>query len=214
MTKKEKALYILTELENLYPETPIPLDHSNSYTLLISVLLSAQCTDERVNRITPALFKLADNPFDMVKLSVEEIRAIIRPCGLSPKKSRAIFELSEILIAKYAGEVPADMALLEELPGVGHKTASVVMAQSFGVPAFPVDTHIHRLLTRWGTTSGKNVVETEKDAKKLFPKELWNKLHLQIIFYGREYSPARSPKLEKDYITRTIGTKTALKELV
>ena len=214
MTKKEKALYILTELENLYPETPIPLDHSDSYTLLISVLLSAQCTDERVNRITPALFRLADNPFDMVKLSVEEIRAIIRPCGLSPKKSRAIFELSQILIAKYAGEVPADMALLEELPGVGHKTASVVMAQSFGVPAFPVDTHIHRLLTRWGITSGKNVVETEKDAKKLFPKELWNKLHLQIIFYGREYSPARSPKLEKDYITRTIGTKTALKELV
>lgn len=214
MTKKEKALYILTELENLYPETPIPLDHSDSYTLLISVLLSAQCTDERVNKITPALFKLADNPFDMVKLSVEEIRAIIRPCGLSPKKSRAIFELSEILIAKYAGEVPADMALLEELPGVGHKTASVMMAQSFGVPAFPVDTHIHRLLTRWGITSGKNVVETEKDAKKLFPKELWNKLHLQIIFYGREYSPARSPKLEKDYITRTIGTKTAVKELV
>jgi endonuclease-3 len=214
MTKKEKALYILTELENLYPETPIPLDHSDSYTLLISVLLSAQCTDERVNRITPALFKLADNPFDMVKLSVEEIRVIIRPCGLSPKKSRAIFELSEILIAKYAGEVPADMALLEELPGVGHKTASVVMAQSFGVPAFPVDTHIHRLLTRWGITSGKNVVETEKDAKKLFPKDLWNKLHLQIIFYGREYSPARSPKLEKDYITRTIGTKTAVKELV
>ena len=214
MTKKEKAHYILTELENLYPETPIPLDHSDSFTLLISVLLSAQCTDERVNRITPALFKLADNPFDMVKLSVEEIRAIIRPCGLSPKKSRAIFELSQILIAKYAGEVPADMALLEELPGVGHKTASVVMAQSFGVPAFPVDTHIHRLLTRWGITSGKNVVETEKDAKKLFPKDLWNKLHLQIIFYGREYSPARSPKLEKDYITRTIGTKTALKELV
>jgi endonuclease-3 len=214
MTKKEKALYILTELENLYPETPIPLDHSDSYTLLISVLLSAQCTDERVNRITPALFKLANNPFDMVKLSVEEIRAIIRPCGLSPKKSRAIFELSEILIAKYAGEVPADMSLLEELPGVGHKTASVVMAQSFGVPAFPVDTHIHRLLTRWGITSGKNVVETEKDAKKLFPKALWNKLHLQIIFYGREYSPARSPKLEKDYITRSIGTKAAIKELV
>ncbi len=214
MTKKEKAHYILTELENLYPETPIPLDHSDSFTLLISVLLSAQCTDERVNRITPALFKLADNPFDMVKLSVEEIRAIIRPCGLSPKKSRAIFELSQILIAKYAGEVPADMALLEELPGVGHKTASVVMAQSFGVAAFPVDTHIHRLLTRWGITSGKNVVETEKDAKKLFPKALWNKLHLQIIFYGREYSPARSPKLEKDYITRTIGTKTAIKELV
>ena len=206
MTKKEKALYILTELENLYPETPIPLDHSDSFTLLISVLLSAQCTDERVNRITPALFKLADNPFDMVKLSVEEIRAIIRPCGLSPKKSRAIFELSQILIAKYAGEVPADMALLEELPGVGHKTASVVMAQSFGVPAFPVDTHIHRLLTRWGITSGKNVVETEKDAKKLFPKDLWNKLHLQIIFYGREYSPARG-SLHKDFITQMLNPK-------
>ena len=170
MTKKEKAHYILTELENLYPETPIPLDHSDSFTLLISVLLSAQCTDERVNRITPALFKLADNPFDMVKLSVEEIRAIIRPCGLSPKKSRAIFELSQILIAKYAGEVPADMALLEELPGVGHKTASVVMAQSFGVAAFPVDTHIHRLLTRWGITSGKNVVETEKMRRNSFQR--------------------------------------------
>lgn len=214
MTKREKAQYIITELENLYPETPIPLDHNDSYTLLISVLLSAQCTDERVNRITPALFKRANNPFDMVKLSVEEIKEIIRPCGLSPRKSQAIFELSQILIAKYGGEVPDNMDLLEELPGVGHKTASVVMAQSFGVAAFPVDTHIHRLLTRWGITSGKNVVVTESDAKKVFPKKLWNKLHLQIIFYGREYSPARSPKLEKDYITRTIGTKNALQELV
>jgi endonuclease-3 len=214
MTKKEKAKYIIEELEKLYIETPIPLDHSDPYTLLIAVLLSAQCTDVRVNLITPALFGKANNPFDMIKLSVDEIRAIIRPCGLSPRKSQAIFELSQILIAKYGGEVPNEMHLLEELPGVGHKTASVVMAQSFGVPAFPVDTHIHRLLTRWGITSGKNVVETEKDAKKVFPRSLWNKLHLQIIFYGREYSPARSPKLEKDFITRTIGTKTALKELV
>ncbi len=214
MTKKEKAAFIITSLERLYPTTPIPLDHKDPFTLLIAVLLSAQCTDERVNKITPLLFAKADNPFDMVKLSVGEIRLIIRPCGLSPKKSAAIHALSGILIEKYKGEVPADMALLEELPGVGHKTASVVMAQSFGVPAFPVDTHIHRLLTRWGITSGKNVVETEKDAKKLFPKDLWNKLHLQIIFYGREYSPARSPKKEKDFITVTIGTKKAVGELV
>lgn len=214
MTKKEKANYIIDELEKLYPETPVPLDHTDAYTLLISVLLSAQCTDERVNKITPLLFAKANNPFDMITLSVEEIRAIIRPCGLSPRKSQAIYDLSHILINKYQGEVPSDMALLEELPGVGHKTASVVMAQAFGVPAFPVDTHIHRLLTRWGMTSGKNVVVTENDAKKYFPRELWNKLHLQIIFYGREYSPARSPKAEKDYITRTIGTKAALIELV
>lgn len=214
MTKKEKASYIIEELERLYPETPVPLDHTDSFTLLIAVLLSAQCTDERVNKITPLLFKRANNPFDMIKLTVEEIKEIIRPCGLSPRKSQAIFELSHILIEKYNGEVPQDFALLEELPGVGHKTASVVMAQAFGVPAFPVDTHIHRLLTRWGMTSGKNVVETEKDAKKYFPKDLWNKLHLQIIFYGREYSPARSPKAEKDYITQKIGTKAALKELV
>ena len=214
MTKKEKASYIVSELERLYPTTPIPLDHTDSFTLLISVLLSAQCTDERVNKITPLLFAKADNPFDMVKLSVDEIRLIIRPCGLSPKKSAAIHALSGILIEKYKGEVPADIDLLEELPGVGHKTASVVMAQSFGVPAFPVDTHIHRLLTRWGITTGKNVVETENDAKKLFPKDLWNKLHLQIIFYGREYSPARSPKREKDFITVTIGTKKAIGELV
>jgi endonuclease III len=214
MTKKEKASYIIEELEKNYPETPVPLDHTDSYTLLIAVLLSAQCTDKRVNLITPTLFARANNPFDMIKLTVEEIREIIRPCGLSPRKSQAIFTLSQMLIEKYNGEVPEDFEKLEELPGVGHKTASVVMAQAFGVPAFPVDTHIHRLLVRWGMTSGKNVVETEKDAKKYFPKELWNKLHLQIIFYGREFSPARSPKFEVDYITRTIGTAKALKELV
>jgi len=214
MTKKEKAQYIITELEKLYPETPVPLDHKDPYTLLVAVLLSAQCTDIMVNRVTPNLFKLADNPYDMIKLTVEDIREIIKPCGLSPRKSKAISELSQILIDKYNGEIPQTIEQLEELPGVGHKTASVVVAQAFGIPAFPVDTHIHRLLIRWGITKGKNVVETEKDAKKVFPKKLWNKLHLQIIFYGREYSPARNPKLEKDYITKTIGTKTAIKELV
>ena len=214
MTKKEKSQYIITELEKLYPETPVPLDHKDPYTLLVAVLLSAQCTDVMVNRVTPHLFKLADNPFDMVKLEVEDIRAIIKPCGLSPRKSKAIHELSQILIDKYNGEIPQTIEELEELPGVGHKTASVVVAQAFGIPAFPVDTHIHRLLIRWGITKGKNVVETEKDAKKIFPRELWNKLHLQIIFYGREYSPARNPKLEKDFITKTIGTKKAIKELL
>jgi endonuclease-3 len=213
MTKKEKCEYIVTELERLYPETPIPLDHTDSYTLLIAVLLSAQCTDKRVNLITPILFKRANNPFDMIKLSVDEIREIIRPCGLSPRKSQAIFTLSEMLIEKYGGEVPESFEALEELPGVGHKTASVVMSQAFGVPAFPVDTHIHRLLTRWGITNGKNVTQTEKDAKRLFAEELWNKLHLQIIFYGREYSPARSPKYDQDYITVKIGTKKAIAEL-
>lgn len=213
MTKKEKARFILEELERLYPETPVPLDHKDEYTLLIAVLLSAQCTDVRVNQITPILFSRADNPFDMVKLSVSEIQEIIRPCGLSPRKAQAIFTLSQMLIDKYNGEVPSEFHLLEELPGVGHKTASVVMAQAFNVPAFPVDTHIHRLLTRWGITNGKNVDQTEKDAKQIFPKSHWNKLHLQIIFYGREYSPARSPKMEVDYITREIGTATALKEL-
>ncbi len=213
MTKKEKAAYIINQLEILFPETPIPLNHSDPYTLLIAVLLSAQCTDERVNKITPLLFKKGPTPFEMVKLSVEEIKAIIRPCGLSPKKSQAIWNLSAILIAKYKGEVPVSFELLEELPGVGHKTASVVMSQAFGFPAFPVDTHIHRLLTRWGISSGKNVVETEKAAKKVFPIETWNKLHLQIIFYGRLFSPARSPKLANDYITRSIGTASALKEL-
>ena len=213
MTKKEKAAYIINQLEILFPETPIPLNHSDPYTLLIAVLLSAQCTDERVNKITPLLFKKGPTPFEMVKLSVEEIKAIIRPCGLSPKKSQAIWNLSAILIAKYKGEVPVSFELLEELPGVGHKTASVVMSQAFGFSAFPVDTHIHRLLTRWGISSGKNVVETEKAAKKVFPIETWNKLHLQIIFYGRLFSPARSPKLANDYITRSIGTARALKEL-
>ena len=213
MTKKEKAAYIISELEILFPETPIPLNHSDPYTLLIAVLLSAQCTDERVNKITPFLFKKGPTPFEMVKLSVEEIKAIIRPCGLSPKKSQAIWNLSAILIAKYKGEVPVSFELLEELPGVGHKTASVVMSQAFGFPAFPVDTHIHRLLTRWGISSGKNVVETEKAAKKVFPIETWNKLHLQIIFYGRLFSPARSPKFANDSITRSIGTARALKEL-
>jgi endonuclease-3 len=189
--RQEKASYILRRLEELYPETPIPLDHSDPYTLLIAVLLSAQCTDVQVNKITPALFKKADAPEKMVKLTVEEIAIIIRPCGLSPRKSKAIHELSQILIDKYEGHVPQSFEALESLPGVGHKTASVVMAQSFGVPAFPVYTHIHRLAQRWGLTNGKNVEQTEKDLKKIFPEEKWNKLHLQIIFYGREYCSAR-----------------------
>jgi endonuclease III len=213
MTKKEKAAYVVEQLERLYPEVEAPLIHTDSYTLLIAVLLSAQCTDERVNKITPLLFKKANTPKKMVKLSVEEIREIIKPCGLSPRKSQAIHGLSQILIDKYGGEVPSEFHLLEELPGVGHKTASVVMAQAFGVPAFPVDTHIHRLMYRWGLTNGKSVEQTEKDAKNLFPKALWNKLHLQIIFYGREYSPARSPLYEKDFITRTIGIKPEVKKL-
>ncbi len=213
MTRKEKAQFIIQELEKLYPETPVPLNHKDPYTLLIAVLLSAQCTDERVNKITPALFKLADNPYDMSQQDVDDIRIIIRPCGLSPRKSKSIHELSKILVDKYNGEIPQELHLLEELPGVGHKTASVVVSQAFGIPAFPVDTHIHRLLKRWGITKGKNVVQTEKDAKKVFPKNIWNKLHLQIIFYGREYSPARSPKYEIDFITRQIGTKAALLEL-
>ncbi|MCF8268410.1 MAG: endonuclease III [Crocinitomicaceae bacterium] len=213
MTKKEKALYIQTELEKLYPETPVPLDHTDAYTLLIAVLLSAQCTDERVNIITPRLFAKANTPEKMVLLSVAEIKEIIRPCGLSPAKSSAIHRLSELLLEHHDGQVPASFEALESLPGVGHKTASVVMAQAFGVPAFPVDTHIHRLLTRWGISNGKSVVQTERDAKKYFPKECWNKLHLQIIFYGRAYSPARSPKKSIDYITETIGTAAAKKAL-
>ncbi|NBN97812.1 MAG: endonuclease III [Flavobacteriia bacterium] len=213
MTKKEKASYVITELERLYPETPVPLDHDSPFTLLIAVLLSAQCTDERVNKITPLLFAKARTPQEMVQLSVEEIQAIIRPCGLSPAKSKAIFGLSQLLLNLHDGEVPKTFEELESLPGVGHKTASVVMAQAFGVPAFPVDTHIHRLMTRWGLSSGKNVTQTEKDAKRLFPSSLWNKLHLQIIFYGREYSPARNPQNSKDYITVKIGTEQAKKEL-
>jgi len=213
MTKKEKAQYIQTELERLFPETPVPLDHSDPYTLLIAVLLSAQCTDERVNKITPHLFAKAKTPQEMVKLSIEEIKEIIRPCGLSPAKSKAIHRLSELLIEHHEGMVPNAFEALEALPGVGHKTASVVMSQAFGVPAFPVDTHIHRLLTRWGLTSGKSVVQTERDAKTLFPKASWNKLHLQIIFYGRAYSPARNPKKDIDYITQTVGTAAAKKGL-
>ena len=191
MLKKERANYIANRLQELYPTQPVPLDHKDPYTLLVAVLLSAQCTDARVNQITPALFELADNPFDMASQNVEVIRQIIRPCGLSPQKSSAIKRLSEILVEKYKGVVPKDMAALETLPGVGHKTASVVMSQAFGVPAFPVDTHIHRLAQRWGLTNGKNVVQTEKDLKALFPKEKWNALHLQIIFYGREFCSAR-----------------------
>lgn len=212
MTKQEKVDFVIESLEELYPETPIPLDHKDPYTLLVAVLLSAQCTDERVNKITPLLFERADNPWDMVKMSQEEIQDIIRPCGLSPMKSKGIYGLSHILLDEYKGEVPADFKALEALPAVGHKTASVVMSQGFGHPAFPVDTHIHRLMFRWGLSNGKSVEQTEKDAKRLFPKELWNKLHLQIIFYGREYSPARAWDLEKDFISRKIGRKSLLKK--
>jgi endonuclease-3 len=191
MNKKERVQFIIDKLESLYPETPIPLDHSDAYTLLIAVLLSAQCTDKRVNLITPILFKKANTPQKMIKLSVDEIRDIIKPCGLSPMKSKAIFNLSQIILDKHKGKVPDSFEDLEALPGVGHKTASVVMSQAFGVAAFPVDTHIHRLMTRWKLTNGKNVEQTEKDAKRLFPEAIWNKLHLQIIFFGREYCPAR-----------------------
>lgn len=191
MKKAERAAWVFRRLEELYPETPIPLDHCDAYTLLIAVLLSAQCTDARVNLVTPALFALADRPADMQTLDVDRIREIIRPCGLSPRKSKAIHELSRILMEQHGGEVPADFEALEALPGVGHKTASVVMAQAFGVPAFPVDTHIHRIAQRWKLTSGKNVEQTEADLKKLFPRDAWNRLHLQIIFYGREHCTAR-----------------------
>jgi len=212
MTKAERVNFTINTLEDIYPKIPIPLDHKDPYTLLIAVLMSAQSTDVRVNKITPLLFERADNPHRMIKLSVEEIREIIKPVGLSPMKSKGIYELSHILIDKYNGEVPQSFEALESLPAVGHKTASVVMSQAFGVPAFPVDTHIHRLMYRWGFTNGKNVVQTEKDAKRLFPKEKWNNLHLQIIWYGREYSPARGWDLEKDIITKTIGRKTVLEE--
>ena len=212
MTKQERATFVIKKLKELYPVIPIPLNHKDPYTLLIAVLLSAQCTDVRVNQITPLLFAKADNPYDMVKLSVEEIKEIIRPCGLSPMKSKGIYGLSKILIEEYNGEVPQSFEALESLPSVGHKTASVVMSQAFGVPAFPVDTHIHRLMYRWNLSNGKNVMQTEKDAKAIFPKDHWNELHLQIIWYGREYSPARGWDMEKDVITKTIGRKNVLKE--
>ena len=213
MLKSEKVTFMISTLEELYPKVTPPLDHKDSYTLLIAVLLSAQSTDKGVNKITPILFSKADTPQKMVKMSVEEIRDIIRPVGLSPMKSKGIFELSKILMEKHNGKVPNDIKALESLPAVGHKTASVVMSQAFGVPSFPVDTHIHRLMYRWGFSSGKNVKTTEKDARRLFPKELWNKLHLQIIFYGREYSPARGWDIEKDIITKSIGRRSILKKL-
>ena len=213
MTKKEKVVFVIDTLERLYPEIPIPLDHKDPYTLLIAVLLSAQSTDVRVNKITPLLFERASTPEEMVKLSIDEIRSIIRPVGLSPMKSKGIYGLSHILLNKHNGKVPQDLEALEELPAVGHKTASVVMAQAFGVPSFPVDTHIHRLMYRWGLSNGKNVMQTEKDAKRLFPEEKWNDLHLQIIWYGREYSPARGWKIENDIITKTIGRSSVIKKL-
>jgi len=212
MTKQQKVKFVIETLNKIYPTIPVPLEHKDPYTLLIAVLMSAQSTDVRVNQITPILFEKADNPFDMVKLSVEEIREIIKPVGLSPMKSKGIYGLSKILIEKYEGNVPKTYEELEALPSVGHKTAAVVLSQAFGIPAFPVDTHIHRLMYRWGFSNGKNVVQTEKDAKQLFPKELWNDLHLQIIWYGREYSPARGWNLEKDIITKTIGRTSVLRE--
>ena len=211
MNKKNKVIFIIEELENLFPEVPIPLNHKDPYTLLIAVLLSAQCTDERVNLITPKLFKIADNPSDMSKLSINEIKEIIRPCGLSPMKSKGIYGLTRIILDKHNGKVPQTFEELEELPAVGHKTASVVMSQAFGYPAFPVDTHIHRLMFRWGLSNGTNVKQTEKDAKRLFPKDKWNKLHLQIIFYGREYCPARNFKIINCPITSVVGRRSLFK---
>lgn len=212
MTKQEKVQDIVNMLEGFYPTIDIPLDHKDAYTMLIAVLLSAQCTDERVNKITPLLFAQADNPYDMVKLSVEEIKQIIRPCGLSPMKSKGIYGLSHILIDKHNGQVPESFEDLEALPAVGHKTASVVMSQIFGHPAFPVDTHIHRLIYRWGLSNGKSVAQTEKDCKRLFPKELWNKLHLQIIYFGREYCPARSHDMTTCPICSKYGRKSLINE--
>lgn len=212
MTKNEKVAYIIETLDRLYPEIPIPLDHTDPYTLLIAVLLSAQSTDVRVNKITPKLFAVAKTPEEMIQLDIPTIREIIKPVGLSPMKSKGIYELSHILIKEHGGQVPQSFEALEALPAVGHKTASVVMAQAFGVPAFPVDTHIHRLLYRWGLSNGKNVVQTERDAKRLFPKERWNDLHLQIIWYGREYCPARGWAIENDEITLKVGRKSVLKK--
>jgi len=214
MKKSDKIIYLIDTLELLFPEVPIPLDHKDPYTLLIAVLLSAQSTDVGVNKITPILFAKADNPYDMVKLSIEEIRNIIRPVGLSPMKSKGIYGLSKILIKNHNGKVPENFEDLESLPAVGHKTASVVLAQAFNIPTFPVDTHIHRLMYRWGMSSGKNVKITEKDAKRIFPKKLWNKLHLQIIWYGRKFSPARGWNIKTDLITQKIGRKSFLKKLI
>ena len=201
-------------MEDLFPEVPVPLDHKDPYTLLIAVLLSAQSTDAGVNKITPILFKKADNPYDMIKLSVEEIRSIIRPVGLSPMKSKGIYGLSKIIIEKHNGKVPKKLEDLEALPSVGHKTASVVISQAFGIPAFPVDTHIHRMMYRWGISNGKSVKKTEEDAKRLFPKKLWNKLHLQIIYYARAFSPARGWNIKNDIITKRIGRKSVLKKIL
>lgn len=212
MNKQEKVNFIINKLEELYPTIPVPLDHTDPYTLLIAVLMSAQSTDVRVNQITPLLFDRADNPYDMVKLSIDEIREIIKPVGLSPMKAKGIHGLSQMIIELHNGQVPQTYEELEAMPAVGHKTAAVVLSQAFGIPAFPVDTHIHRLMYRWNLTNGKNVVQTEKDAKRLFPEEKWNDLHLQIIWYGREYSPARGWDLEKDIITKTVGRKTVLDE--
>ena len=212
MNKKERVQFVIDQLDRLYPNIEVPLDHKDPYTLLIAVLLSAQCTDIKVNQITPLLFAKADNPYDMVKMSVEEIREIIKPCGLSPMKSKGIFGLSKMIIEQYDGEVPATYEALESFPAVGHKTASVVMSQGFGFPAFPVDTHIHRLMYRWNLTNGKNVEQTERDAKRLFPIEKWNDIHLQMIWYGRQYSAARGWDLEKDIITKTIGRESILDE--
>lgn len=210
MNKEERVAFVIKKLEELYPSIPVPLDHKDPYTLLIAVLMSAQSTDVRVNQITPHLFARADNPYDMIKMSVEEIREIIKPVGLSPMKAKGIHGLSHMIIDLHNGEVPQTYEELEAMPAVGHKTAAVVLSQAFGIPAFPVDTHIHRLMYRWNFTNGKNVVQTEKDAKRLFPEEKWNDLHLQIIWYGRDYSPARGWDMEKDIITRTIGRKTVL----
>jgi len=208
MTKQEKAEFVQEKLQELYPEVPIPLKHKDAYTLLVAVLLSAQCTDVRVNEITPTLFKRADNPHDMVKLSVEDIHEIIRPCGLAGSKSKGIYGLSQMILDLHGGVVPEGFEELEAMPGVGHKTASVVMSQAFGHPAFPVDTHIHRLIYRWGLSNGKNVVQTEKDSKRLFPKDKWNKLHLQIIYFGREHCPARGHDPEVCPICSQVGRRS------
>ena len=214
MKKTEKVKFLINTLEDLYPKVEVPLNHKDPYTLLIAVLLSAQSTDAGVNKVTPKLFAKADNPCDMIKLSVEEIKEIIRPVGLSPMKSKGIYGLSKILIEKHDGKVPKNLRDLEELPSVGHKTASVVISQAFGIPAFPVDTHIHRLMFRWGLSTGKSVKKTEEDAKRIFPKNLWNKLHIQIIYYGREFCPARGWNFKNDIITQKIGRKSVINKFL